>query len=717
MRRLLATLGVVALLVDARVVEAEEHVVANEAVGLEVVLPAEDWRLKDLSADGVVVHVYTPSKDMVPRVTLMRFPGPALPEGLRTRAAQIERDPAVKRVRLEASDLAGRAGAAYEYTGPGVRTVERGFRHGARRIVVQVRASEADWEDPAKAAAYARVFDSARRLEASELPVLRVDRKTPAEVRAARAASRFEVWPYAVRDHDVRVDLWPQERRLRVSDLFTLEGTGAAVSEIHLLCTHVTVTGVFEGKTELPFSRRNERVVTIRLPAPLRKAERKVLRFEAESRPFAFDDDDAQVQEISVRGQVGPESSFSSHVLYYPIDLANDAPVRLAISVPDGYTAVSGGERKGSEKEGDRRVFRFAFADRSPRLLPLGFAAARYAEVSTRTASGLELAFFHLEGHEKEARQRLDVALESAALFERIMGALPWKRVAFCEVAPYRKEAGCSLPGQVLVSRGFFGDVADVDLRGAAIEGPKAMSLLLVADELSHQWNAYATALPNELAEGVSTFTNLLYLESKRGAEEYRAGLRLCAEAYLCASEEAEDVAVADPRLGESPMFRTAAFCKVPVVLDLLRQRLGDEAFFRAWKHAFTSLRGRRVDFEDFERAMSEGSGRDLRSFFDSWFFQAGHPAVRVSWKANASGGGTTSLALTLEQVQPGGLYALEVPLEIRLDGETLPRTVPIRLSARREEVILVVPAVPRAFRVDPGETIPLLRSEVVPAR
>ena len=37
--------------------------------------------------------------------------------------------------------------------------------------------------------------------------------------------------------------------------------------------------------------------------------------------------------------------------------------------------------------------------------------------------------------------------------------------------------------------------------------------------------------------------------------------------------------------------YRTVAFCKVPVILDLLRQELGDEAFFRAWRKASTTWR------------------------------------------------------------------------------------------------------------------------------
>jgi aminopeptidase N len=168
---------------------------------------------------------------------------------------------------------------------------------------------------------------------------------------------------------------------------------------------------------------------------------------------------------------------------------------------------------------------------------------------------------------------------------------------------------------------------------------------------------------------------------------------------------------VADPAIYETKLYRMIAFCKVAVVLGLLRDRLGDETFFRAWKHVFTSLRGRPVDFDDVQRAFAASSGVDLGRFFDDWFFQAGHPALRVSWKAHAADSGST-LALVLEQVQPRGIYSLDVPIEVTLDSPPGTRTLTVPLTGIRTEVSLPLPGVPHSLRVDPHGTLPL-RAEV----
>ena len=37
-------------------------------------------------------------------------------------------------------------------------------------------------------------------------------------------------------------------------------------------------------------------------------------------------------------------SSYSSHVVYYPVDADNDAAVDIRLTVPSGYTGLTGGK-------------------------------------------------------------------------------------------------------------------------------------------------------------------------------------------------------------------------------------------------------------------------------------------------------------------------------------------------------------------------------------
>ena len=64
-----------------------------------------------------------------------------------------------------------------------------------------------------------------------------------------------------------------------------------------------------------------------------------------------------------------------------------------------------------------------------------------------------------IRSYSRGMRQRLKVAVESADIFEKMMGPLPWKDVRFVHVTPVRKETGVSLPGLILISDMFFRDL------------------------------------------------------------------------------------------------------------------------------------------------------------------------------------------------------------------------------------------------------------------
>jgi aminopeptidase N len=194
----------------------------------------------------------------------------------------------------------------------------------------------------------------------------------------------------------------------------------------------------------------------------------------------------------------------------------------------------------------------------------------------------------------------------------------------------------------------------------------------LVTDELSHQWNFYSVPLPNELAEGVSTFTNALLIEHRHGDEAYRKTIRYCANAYRASTAMGRDTAVADPAVYRTQAYRGIAFCKVPVILDMLRSQAGDEVFFAAWRKVFRDFDSEDDGYAILEKAFSESLGKDLSWFFEQWFFQSGCPDIVVQFSQQED-----SLTVTLQQQQKQKPYRLAGEVLVRgRRGETLRRTV-----------------------------------------
>lgn len=697
---------------------AQDKALRDKEAGVEIQLPGKDWKQKDLSASGVVVHVYSPAREgMLPRVTVMRYPKLFLREGMKTRAKQVEAAAAgVRRRRLEKDKLGGREAVAYVYDVAGIKTEERCVELQDAWLIVQVAAKEQEWRQQADT--YARVFASVKLLRDAGAPkALRVRSRTPAQIRADRAKLRPGPRRFAVMSHDIRLDLHPDRGSLQVRDDLVVEGRGGPLTRITFICSHVEVDGATHDGRKLGCRRTSPQTVEVQLAEPLQKGQRLRLCFTAHSDDYRFAQDQSLVAEVAVLGQVTAATSFSTHVCYYPIDRQNDAVVDIRISVPAGYTAVTGGEALGptEEEKGDRRVFRYRASQRTPRALPFGFAAGKFERLTARTKGGIDLEFYFPKGKEKQARQRLDVAVESGTLLEDLMGPLPWKRVAFCHVQPFRKETGVSLPGLILLSDGFFRDAEGVQLRGDQLDDPQSLGLMLIADELSHQWNFYAVPLPNELAEGVSTFTNLLWLGKRVGPSEYRKGIDYCARAYLAVAAGNEDVAVADPALYRSPVYRVVAFCKVPAILDLLRQRLGEAAFRRSWRETFTGLRGRNVGYAEFARAFGKAAKQDLAAFFEQWLFQPGHPQLSVRWQ-HALINGQNVVMLEVEQTQPAALFDLVLNVTPEASGAapTRSKTQQARVTKRKETLVLRAAGPVNKLRVEPAWSSPLIEVTVV---
>jgi aminopeptidase N len=130
--------------------------------------------------------------------------------------------------------------------------------------------------------------------------------------------------------------------------------------------------------------------------------------------------------------------------------------------------------------------------------------------------------------------------------------------------------------------------------------------------------------------------------------------IRYCADAYLAATALERDTAIADPAVYGTKAYRGIAFCKVPVVLDMLRSEAGDETFFAAWRKAFQEFDPKEDGYAILENAFSECSGTDLSWFFEQWFFRAGCPEIAAQFSQQED-----AVTITLRQAQKQGPYRL----------------------------------------------------------
>ncbi|MEK6677673.1 MAG: hypothetical protein AABZ47_18725 [Planctomycetota bacterium] len=682
----------------------------NDSIGLSLRLPSEAWKLSDQSQGSATVLVFSPEADLKTRCSILHLPKAVLPDGLVTREAQLKAVLGEKYARKSyGSAMLGVSKAdRLEYAVGASRTFEYGLVREEFYLIFQLAAPGKTWDDEPARSQLEAIAASFELVATKTAKLPEPDRSTSAEVRARRsAAHRRKERDFEVHAHQLQVRIDPPARTLRATDRISITSRKDDLTDIELAYSLVTVERV-EAPVSIQWETRDQenkdrswnKMLHVRLTERLPRGGELELTVHVSCADFFEAVDQQLVAEVAVVGQVREASSFSSHVAYYPIDEVNDAAVDVTFWVPTGYTAVGGGEAMPTEPSDDWSRFRYRMDGRRPRALPGGFAVGKYISSAGRSDGGMELTVHGFVGEEDAVAQRVQVAIEAANVFEQMMGLLPWKSVRIAHVRPERKETGVSLPGLILISDRFFGNFAAVDLSDGQLDRPEAAGLLVVVDELAHQWNFYATPLPNELAEGVSTFTNALFVEHRHGREAYRKNIASLREAYWVTTQIGRDVAIADPAIYETDAYRGIAFCKTAVVLDMLRTLLGDEAFFRGWHKVFGSPVSEGDGYDILQRSFGDASGKDLRWFFDLWFMQAGHPRLALQHSREEG-----ELVITISQVQPGAPYRLQSELlVIGQDAETIRH--PIQVSDTVTTVRLACGFAVKEIQFDPDELL-----------
>ncbi|MEW2409532.1 M1 family metallopeptidase [Streptomyces griseoviridis] len=149
-----------------------------------------------------------------------------------------------------------------------------------------------------------------------------------------------------------------------------------------------------------------------------------------------------------------------------------------------------------------------------------------------------------------------------------------------------------------------------------------------IVHELAHQWFGDSVSVAHWkdiwLNEGFATYAQWLWGEHQ--------GTRTAHDAFLAGygSRPADSAfwqtLPGDPQ--RDTMFASAVYQRGAMTLQMLRERIGDRAFF-ALLPAWTKLhRYGNADTADFVRLAEKVSGQQLDDLFDTWLFTAGKPAL-----------------------------------------------------------------------------------------
>ena len=156
-----------------------------------------------------------------------------------------------------------------------------------------------------------------------------------------------------------------------------------------------------------------------------------------------------------------------------------------------------------------------------------------------------------------------------------------------------------------------------------------------VAHELFHQWfGDYVTAESWSnltVNESFADYSQLLWEEYKYGADA--AGFEQFKEmqSYLTSGASGKDL-VRFYYNDKEDMFDQVSYQKGGRILHMLRNYVGDQAFFASLNKYLTTNKFGNGSAHKLRLAFEEVTGKDLNWFFNQWYFGNGHPKLEINY-------------------------------------------------------------------------------------
>ena len=188
----------------------------------------------------------------------------------------------------------------------------------------------------------------------------------------------------------------------------------------------------------------------------------------------------------------------------------------------------------------------------------------------------------------------------------------------------------------------------------------------VIAHELFHQWfGDYVTTESWSnltLNESFANYSEYLWREYKYGRDAADAHAYTDMQGYLMSGSEDKDL-VRYYYHDKEDMFDAVSYNKGGRILHMLRNFVGDTAFFAALNHYLVTNKFKAAEAHQLRLSFEEITGKDLNWFWNQWYFSAGHPKLDITYDYNAD---RKQAIVVVNQTQTNGkIFQLPVTIDL----------------------------------------------------
>ncbi|MGZ8524848.1 MAG: M1 family aminopeptidase [Chitinophagaceae bacterium] len=449
------------------------------------------------------------------------------------------------------------------------------------------------------------------------------------------------------------------------TDTLTLDAKGMEIKKVALVKNNK--------QTPLKFT-YDDWQLKIKLDKTYKTNEGYTIYIDYIAKPDEFEKKYAKDQMLGIKGmyfinpkgeekgkptQIWTQGETESSSAWFPtIDkTAQKTTQELTVTVDNKYVTLSNGKLVLQKKnaDGTRSDYWKMDLPHSPYLFFLG--VGDYAVVKD-SWKGKEVNYYVEKEYAPVAKKIFGNTPEMMTFFSKITGVeYPW--IKYSQITGRDYVAGAMENTTATIHQ----ESAQQDAR-ELIDGNNWEST--IAHELFHHWfGDYVTAESWSnltLNESFANYSETLWDEYKYGKDAGDAQNYKDMQGYLQSGSENKDL-VRFHYKDKEDMFDAVSYNKGGRILNMLRNQVGDEAFFKAINLYLTTHKFKSAEAHQLRLAFEEVTGRDLNWYFNQWYFGNGHPTVEIDYAYDDAAG--KAKVIVKQTQQTNRLFKLPLAIDI----------------------------------------------------
>ncbi len=368
--------------------------------------------------------------------------------------------------------------------------------------------------------------------------------------------------------------------------------------------------------------------------------------------------------------QIWTQGETEANSVWFPtVDAPNaKSTEEIFITVQDKYMTLSNGKLISSKKnaDGTRTDYWKQDLPHAPYLFMMAVGEFKTVKdtYTRKDGSKMEVNYIVEPDYEKNAKAIFGETPEMIRFFSERLGVeYAWDKYSQIVVRDYVSGA-MENTGAVV-----FGDYVYKTDR-ELLDGNDQST---IAHELFHHWFGDLVTCESwsnlPLNESFANYSQYLWDEHRYGLDEADYQAENEADGYFNSAENGGYYnLIRFDYNDKEDMFDGHSYNKGGRILHMLRNYLGDEAFFKGLNVYLTSNKFKTAEVHNLRMAFEEVSGEDLNWFFDQWFLNNGHPVIEVKQSVNKE---TNILTLSVKQLQDVNDFPIyKLPVDVAIwDG------------------------------------------------